>query len=314
MIPAISDESSFEAIRHLLAPLRELNDLKRLYAYNLGSKSFATWLFSRACEPLASGQPLDSDQWCAAMVAAARLGAITPGIMKDIGLDEAESISIYQKSIFDHQAFPVDLLHSLTSECLSLVGASIEAEPTSTPWVERLTAAPRAGATCPGKPRIALEPAESHSDHCMMVAVYGYLLADFFGANREDAWLIGLCHHFHNAYLPDSGFTGEMMLGDHLEQVIERLRSRVIRELPECYGSRVARLFEEIGSVATPLAKTFHAADTIDRIVQIEHYERAAGFQVRHALLDLNLVHEGAAQAFQHELLKSTGLFSDFLE
>jgi 5'-deoxynucleotidase YfbR-like HD superfamily hydrolase len=152
-----------------------------------------------------------------------------------------------------------------------------------------------------------------HSDHCIIVAMYGYLLADLFGADREDAWLIGLCHHFHNASLPDSGFTGEMMLGEHLERVIETLRTRTIRELPECYQARVERLFKEINDVTTPLAKTFHAADTIDRVVQMEHYERAAKFQVRHALLDLNLVHEGAAQAFQHELLRSTGLFADLI-
>ena len=57
-----------------------------------------------------------------------------------------------------------------------------------------------------------------HSDHCAVVAIYGFLLADVFGADREDAWLIGLCHHFHNAYLPDSGFTGEVLLGDQLDR------------------------------------------------------------------------------------------------
>ena len=309
MIAELTDESCFTQVRHALGPLREFNDLKRLYAYNLGCSSFATWIFNRACEPITSGQPLLADRWCAATVAAARLGAITPHVLKDVGLDEAERFEVYKKSILVHQTFPTDLLNSLINACEELDADSIEKVPTSALWVERLVAAPRAGATCPGKPRIALEPPEIHSDHCAMVAVYGYLLADIFGADREDAWLIGLCHHFHNAYLPDSGFTGEIMLGAHLARVIDTLRTRVICELPECYRTRVTRLFEEIDGVTTPLAKTFHAADTIDRIVQMEHYERTAQFKVRHALVDLNLVHEGAAQAFQHALLKSTGLF-----
>ena len=147
-----------------------------------------------------------------------------------------------------------------------------------------------------------------HSDHSVMVAVYAYLLADRYGADREDAWLIGLCHHFHNAYLPDSGFTGEVMLGYHLERILETLRLRVAHTLPGCYRERTTRLFDEINGVATPLAMTFHAADTIDRVIQMEHYERAAQFRVRHALLDLNLVHEGPAQAFQYDLLNSIGL------
>lgn len=314
MIAELKDEPCFKEIRNLLGPLREFNDLKRLYAYNLAGSSFATWIFSRACEPITSGRPLRADVWCAAMVAAARLGAITPHILKDVGLDHTERTDVYHKSILVHQSFPADLLNSLTNACQELDADSIEMVPKSARWVERLAAAPRAGATCPGKPRIALEPSEMHSDHCAMVAVYGYLLADIFGADREDAWLIGLCHHFHNAYLPDSGFTGEMMLGAHLGRVIDTLRTRVICELPECYRTRVARLFEEIDGVTTPLARTFHAADTIDRIVQMEHYERTAQFKVRHALLDLNLVHEGAAQAFQHALLKATGLFEGLIE
>ena len=314
MITELKDKLCFEEIRGSLGSLREFNDLKRLYAYNLGASSFATWIFSRACEPISNGQPLRANMWCAVMVAAARLGAITSSVLEDVGLDESERTEVFKRSILVHQTLSTDLLKALTDACQELVQYPLDIAPTSMLWVERLAKAPRAGATCPGKPRIALEPSEMHSDHCAMVAVYGYLLADFFGADREDAWLIGLCHHFHTAYLPDSGFTGEMMLGDHLEQVIETLRSRIICGLPECHQARIIRLFGEIGGVTTPLAKTFHAADTIDRVVQMEHYERAAQFKVSHALLDLNLVHEGAAQAFQHSLLKSTGLFSDLIE
>ena len=311
MMTAQNPNLPFQEIGCLLGLLREVNDTKRLYSYNLGRDSYATRVFRQACGAISGGQALEVDVWCAAMVTAARLGAITPDVLRDGGLDEAERTAIFKQSILTHEALPKKVCDSLTTACHSIDKVFSDTLVTQAVWVERLATAPRAGATCPGKPRIALEPPEMHSDHCATVAVYAYLLADFFGADREDAWLIGLCHHFHNAYLPDAGFTGEMMLGTHLNRMIETWRSRVIDGLPERFRKRMIRLFEEIAGVATPLAKTFHAADTIDRVVQMEHYERAAQFRVRHALVDLNLVHEGAAQAFQHELLKSIGLFSE---
>jgi 5'-deoxynucleotidase YfbR-like HD superfamily hydrolase len=294
----------------MLGLLRELNDLKRLYAYNLGSDSFATWIFRRACDAIPSGQPLDAATWCASVVSAARLGAITSAVLLDIGISDEERIAMQTESIITHESLPVEVCDSLTQACLGSTRVVTERLPSVAEWVERLAAAPRAGATCPGKPRIALEPAEMHSDHCLMVAVYGYILADLFGANREDAWLIGLSHHFHNAYLPDAGFTGEMLLGTHLQQVLATLRTRVISELPSEMGSRVTRLFDEISDVETPLARTFHAADTIDRVLQMEQYERASQFKVKQALEDFNLVHEGTAQTFQHHLLQTLGLFT----
>lgn len=303
-------DACFQETRHLLELLRELNDIKRLYAYNLGSDSYATWIFRKACGAISSGQPLQADVWCAAVVSAARLGAITSEVLREVGLSDAECGDVQVRSIETHEALPSAVRDSLIIACRLLGTVVSESDPSQADWVERLSTAPRAGATCPGKPRIALLPAEMHSDHCAMVAVYGYLLADFFGANREDAWLIGLCHHFHNAYLPDAGFTGEMMLGDHLQRVLETSRSRVMSGLPEGLCRRITRLFYEISGVDTPLAKTFHAADTIDRVLQMEHYERAAQFRVRQALEDFNLVHEGTAQAFQHELLQALGLFT----
>jgi len=306
---AEQQETAFAGeIRSRLNLLRELSDVKRLYAYNLGNDSFATAVFRRASEEISSGQPLQADVWCTAIVSAARLGAITPDVLRDVGLDESERISVVSDAILEHEALPRDLRDSLIDASYVLDKVFSGPTPAGADWVERLAAAPRAGPTCPGKPRIALEPAEMHSDHCAMVAVYAYLLADVFEAVREDAWLIGLCHHFHNAYLPDAGFTGESILGSHLEKVVASTRRRVISSLPEAFHERVAELFREIESVSSPLAKTFHAADTIDRVVQMEHYQRAGEFEVRDALLDLNLVHEGPAQAFQHELLESIGV------
>ena len=83
-------------------------------------------------------------------------------------------------------------------------------------FAEALIRQPRAGATCPGKPRIVLEPPEGHGDHCMIVAALACLLAPRYGASPETAFLAGMAHHLHNAHLPDSGFAGEILLGDHL--------------------------------------------------------------------------------------------------
>lgn len=297
--PAIGDQLGF---------LRELNDVKRLYAQNLGSHSFASLVFYQAANALHSGTPLQADVWCAAIVSAARLGAITPTVLQDIGLDKSEGALVLKNAIFVQQSLSVSLRNCLTNACDALIEICLEDLPKNPEWVARLAASPRAGATCPGKPRIALEPAEMHSDHCLMVAAYGFLLADAFGANREDAWLIGLCHHFHNAYLPDAGFTGEVLLGSHLDRVIQTLRQRVLGTVSENYQARVSRLLDEISDAQSPLAKTFHAADTIDRVVQMEHFERSANFRVSTALEEFNLVHDGAAQEFQHALLRSIGM------
>lgn len=297
-----------EEIRSQLGLLRELNDLKRLYSRNLGDESWVTCIFRRACEPIGTGNPLEADLWGAAMIIGARLGAITPKILTEVGLDEGERIKILERSIQAHDTLPKDVRNRLRAACPLFDRVFQEQAPPVADWVERLIFVPRAGATCPGKPRIALEPAEMHSDHCGMVALYGYLLADIFGANREDAWLIGLCHHFHNAYLPDAGFTGEKMLGEHLERVLKDLRGRILLTLPPILRLRIQGLFEEITQVETPLAKTFQAADTLDRVIQMENYERAGQFRMRHALVDLNLLHEGVAQSFQRDLLASIGL------
>ena len=296
---AIADQMGF---------LREINDVKRLYAHNLGTHSYTSLVFFGAAKAIHCNEPLQAAVWCAAIVSAARLGAITSSILRDIGIGRFDRTVILKNSILVQESITKPLLGSLVDACELLDQICVEDLPNNPDWVTRLAASPRAGATCPGKPRIALEPAEMHSDHCVMVATYGFLLADTFGADREDAWLIGLCHHLHNAYLPDAGFTGEVLLGNHLDHVINSLRSRVFDKLPAHYRNRISSLFDEINDVKSPLAQTFHAADTIDRVVQMEHYERAAQFRVAKALEEFNLVHEGTAQEFQHTLLQSIGI------
>lgn len=305
---AVSQRDAFQLVAEQLPLMRELNDIKRLYARNLGSRSLATRVFFGATAPLHLGDPLNADTWCAAIVCAARLGAITPHVLSDIGVSADERVTIYQNSIQTHVTLPQNIKNALLSAAKGLDGIAIEKAESHSTWVEHLAASPRAGATCPGKPRIALEPAEMHSDHCILVATNAYILADIFGANKEDAWLISLCHHLHNAYLPDAGFTGEVLLGDRLQGILNSQRNRALKHVAKKYQKRVTDLFKEIDDLESPLAQTFHAADTIDRVIQMEHYERAANFKVISALEDFNLVHEGSAQQFQFELLDSIGI------
>lgn len=305
---AVSQRDAFQLVAEQLPLMRELNDIKRLYARNLGSRSLATRVFFGATAPLHLGDPLNADTWCAAIVCAARLGAITPHVLSDIGVSADERVTIYQNSIQTHVTLPQNIKNALLSAAKGLDGIAIEKAESHSTWVEHLAASPRAGATCPGKPRIALEPAEMHSDHCILVATNSYILADIFGANKEDAWLISLCHHLHNAYLPDAGFTGEVLLGDRLQGILNSQRNRALKHVAKKYQKRVTDLFKEIDDLESPLAQTFHAADTIDRVIQMEHYERAANFKVISALEDFALVHEGSAQQFQFELLNSIGI------
>ena len=291
-----------------MAFLREINDVKRLYAYNLGNRSYTSLAFFGATRALHTGEPLQAPMWCAAVVAAARLGAITPHILRDVGLNDADRLEVLKNAILVHPVLSEPLRDSLINACEPFDQICIEEALEQPKWVENLAVSPRAGATCPGKPRIVLEPAEMHSDHCLMIAAYGFMLADIFGADREDAWLIGLCHHLHNAYLPDAGFTGEILLGAHLQHIVSSLRERVLAEFSPHYRDRVRQLFIELDNLESPLAQTFHAADTIDRVVQLEHYERAGQFTVAKALEEFNLVHEGSAQVFQHALLQSIGI------
>lgn len=303
-----SPEGRFDLVVHQLELLRELNDVKRLYDFNFGCNSFTSKIFHGATKALSTNNSLKEGVWTALVVCAARLGAITPSVLLDVGINRDSMVEIFKNSIRLHRSLPSPLLNSLLDACTNVERTFIKSNEPILEWVERLTHTPRAGATCPGKPRIVLEPPEMHSDHCVMVATYGYILADAFGANRQDVWLIGLCHHLHNAFLPDAGFTGEKLLGDHLANIIDQQRVRVLNTFSPFYKEKVLYLFDEVNNIESALFKAFTAADTIDRIIQMEYYERSARFKTIDALSDFNLVHEGAAQDFQHVLLDSIGI------
>ena len=298
-------------LRHAATLAGALADLKRMRDArsqdSLGGRAFrASWQALCAGEP-----PADvADGITADAIAATRLGAVDREILHGSGLPDASEILLrgYDAAAAD---LPGTTRARLRQHVAQLPGESWPVRPVAglPGFVEALAAQPRAGATCPGKPRIILEPAENHADHCLAVAVIGVTLAELYGADPAIVFLAGLAHHFHNATLPDSGFAGEVLLGDKLLPLMQTLFAREIATLPPHLVEPTRAALAVITDAQTPEGRAFHAADVIDRVQQMHYYERVASFRARQALEDLNLVHEGPVQAFHHAVLAQAGLW-----
>jgi len=292
--------------RALIPLLREINDLKRVRVAGIDG-TLAARAFRRSWARLVAGDsPVTvALRETALAVAAARLGGIDRAMLTRAGLSGEDATEVLQAG-FDAVAEPLDPLLAATLRSHLAEPDPAPAEPPA--FVQDLELQPRAGATRPGHPRLILEPPESHADHCMITAVSSVLIGPVFRADPAVPFLAGLSHHFHNAVLPDSGFAGEMLLGRHLEPVMTRLTKEVMATLPD-HLARACRLAREIlPNAATPEAKAFHAADVIDRVFQMDHYARAASFELRHAVEEMELVHAGPLQDFQTGLLRTVGL------
>lgn len=283
----------------------ELCDLKRVRDAT-NPDSLATRLFRRGWGALLAGLPVAEIAMAitADAVAAARLGGIDRIVLTACGLDKAEATMVLARS-FDEVAGPVNptLAAALSTHLGTLTTA--EAAPA---FAEALIRQPRAGATCPGKARIVLEPPENHGDHCLVVAVLATLLAPHYDADPAVAFLSGMAHHLHNATLPDSGFAGEILLGDHLAPILCRLFDQELATLPGLLSGMTRHALDGIADAETPAGRAFHAADVIDRVLQMRHYDRVAAFTVDQALDDMDLVHAGPIQSFHYAVLAEAGL------
>lgn len=283
----------------------ELCDLKRVRDAS-SPDSLASRMFRRAWEALVAGQDPDevAQRSTADALAACRLGGINRDVLFRSGLSGAEAGAVLERS-FDEVSQP--LSGPLRSRLRGQLGRDL-LDASAPAFAEALIRQPRAGATCPGKPRIVLEPPEGHGDHCFAVAALGAVLAPQYGATPATAFLAGLAHHLHNAVLPDSGFAGEMLLGTHLEPVMHRLFAEALATLPPTLAERTAAALATIRDADTPEGRAFHAADVIDRVLQMRHYDRVAAFTIDQALEDMDLVHAGPVQAFHHAVLRDAGL------
>ena len=283
----------------------ELCDLKRVRDAS-SSDSLANRMFRRAWAALLAGQsPVSvAHQATADALAATRLGGIDRTVLAVAGLSEDEATAVLVRS-FDEVAGPLD--PALREQLRDKLGLAFVGGPAPA-FAEALIRQPRAGATCPGKPRIVLEPPESHGDHCLVVAALAALLAPCFSADPTAAFLAGMAHHLHNALLPDSGFAGEMLLGGHLGPVMRRLFDRELATLPAPLSEATAAALAAIPDASTAVGRAFHAADVIDRVLQMRHYDQVAHFTVDQALDDMDLVHAGPTQSFHQAVLRDARL------
>ena len=213
----------------------ELGDLKRIRDAS-SPDSLTVRAFRRAWGRLADGEDARSValSTSADALAAARLGGIDRAVLEQAGV--ADPRAVLARS-FDEVAGPID--NGLRSSLRASLGHAGSA-PAAPAFAEALIRQPRAGATCPGKPRLVLEPPENHGDHCLVVAVLGAVLAGHYDADPATVFVAGLAHHLHNAVLPDSGFAGEVLLGDELAPLMRRLFDRALATLPPAVSATVA--------------------------------------------------------------------------
>lgn len=302
----IRDVPAGQAGLSSLVPLAvELCDLKRVRDAS-SPDSLASRMFRRGWAALSAGQdPADvAMQTTADALAAARLGGIDREVLIFAGVGDPAATTVLERS-FDEVAGPVD--GGLCRLLRPQLGQPYRPGPAPV-FAEALIRQPRAGATCPGKPRIVLEPPEGHGDHCLVVAVLAAVLAPRYGADPAAAFLAGMAHHFHNAALPDSGFAGEILLGEDLTPILQRLFARELATLPEPLRGTIAAALAHIPDASTPVGQAFHAADVMDRVLQMRHYDQVARFTVDQALDDMDLVHAGPTQAFHQAVLQDAGL------
>ncbi len=283
----------------------ELCDLKRIRDAS-SPDSLATRMFRGAWAAFVAGDGRAvADAATADAVVACRLGGITVPVLTEAGVGPAEALAIVGRS-FDAAAGSIE---PGRAAALRAAAGGIECIWAGVPaFVEALIRQPRAGATCPGKARIVLEPPENHGEHCFIVAVLGSVLAPQFGADPEVVFVAGLAHHLHNASVPDSGFAGEVLLGEALTPLIARLFARELATLPEAARVRTEAALAHIADASTPEGRAFHAADVIDRVLQMRHFEDVARFRLEQALGDMELVHAGPTQAFHYGVLREAGL------
>ncbi len=286
--------------------LGELGDLKRIRS-TAGPGSIAERRFRAAWGALTAGADPAAvmEATTAACLAAARMGDLDATTLRTLGLTHAESTAVLEGALAEVSA-PLASPRGGEEALLARLRPSLARElpgGEAPPFVDALARQPRAGVTCPGKPRVMLEPPENHAEHCLMVAVYGVILSPAYGADPETVFLAGLAHHLHNAAMPDSGFTGEMLLGAHLEPVMARATARALAELPRDLAARVERARAILPDADTPEGRAFHAADVADRVLQIAQHLNAATLTMGVVLDDMELVHEGPVKAFHDRVL-----------
>jgi 5'-deoxynucleotidase YfbR-like HD superfamily hydrolase len=299
------------AVPDRLARLRplvgELMDLKRVRTPDQPDGLAANG-FRRAWAALVSGEDPATLalRETALALSAVRLGGVDLDVLCRAGLSREQALRVLRRGL-DAAADPLDAdLRERLNTALAGVPTRVEAPPPA--FVERLVRQPRAGPTRANTPRVVLLPAESHADHCYVVAVASVLVSPLFGAGPTEPFLAALSHHFFNVVLPDAGDYGDRLLGEHSAPLMERITEEVLATLPPSLAERVRAARRLLPHAETPEARAFHAADTMDRVLEMDAHARAAAFTLSQAMEDLELIHEGPMQAYENAVLAAAGL------
>jgi len=295
----------------VLPLFRELGDLKRIRSAQAPG-SIAERLFVAAWSALVRGDdPGDvMSRVTGAALVSARLGDLDLATLNRLGLGARATVIL--ERAFDELLGETGIADPTLRDRLR--GKLTEGRPGAgvvPSFVEKLARQPRAGVTCPDKPRILLQPPENHAEHCLMVAVYGVIASPWHGADPTAVFLAGLAHHLHNADMPDSGYSGEMLLGTALGDAIGNARAAAVAELKAFAPALVAPIeaaLAPIGGDETPEARAFHVADVLDRVLEIEQFTRAARLTMDVVLGDYGLVHDGPVKSFHDRILTDAGL------
>ena len=289
----------------ILPLFRELGDLKRIRSADRDG-SIAERLFADGWAALSAGARASDvmERTVAAALAAARLGDLDLAKLRMLGLDDG-AVAVLECS-FDEVAGDLDPALAARLRAALARGAP---DPGPVPdFVGRLARQPRAGVTAPGLPRVMLQPPENHAEHCLVVAVYAVIAAPGHGADPVPAFVASMAHHFHNAAMPDSGFSGEVLLGPALDGVIERAREMAMAELSPAVADEVRAALAPIGADREPHARAFHVGDVIDRVLEIEQHLRAATVTMDDVLGTYGLVHDGPVKGFHDDILRGVEL------
>ncbi len=286
--------------------LRELGNLKRIQSAGR-SGSIATRLFEAAWAAWLDGADRRdiAIRTMAAGLAAARMGDLDHAKLCTLGVSRNEAERVLAKAL--DELAPV-LEPDLAQALKHALGSPLPPAGELPTPIAALRHQPRAGVTAPGKPRIMLQPEENHAEHCLIVALYAGVLAPQFNADEATAFWHGMVHHLHSAAMPDAGFTGEILLGDRLNDVIATAREQALAELPDGVAACCRQGFAEIAGSETAAARAFHAADVIDRVLEIEHHLSQSRVTMQLVLEDYELVHEGPIKSFHDRVLAEVGL------
>ena len=90
---------------------------------------------------------------------------------------------------------------------------------------------------------------------------------------------------------------------------METFTNRALAALPAGLADEVRDARRCLPDATTPEGRAFHAADVLDRVLQMEHFARAAAFTTKQGLVDLDLMHPGPVREFHVEVLTGAGLW-----